>query len=281
MSKKKIWLYVALSCILLGGALFTGVLAAVDWDLGGLSTMQFEERTYEVTSNFTDIQIETVTADVWLYHTQENKITVICDANEKIVPEVNVIDGVLTISVKDLRAWYDHIGICFTVPKIKIYLPEEEYGKLQIKGTTGDTVISGGFTFESIDISSSTGDVFCWADSRRYIDIRVTTGDIRLEGKTAQSVSLKATTGDISLREIVVAGDLSVTGTTGDVYMEACDAESIYIKMTTGDVECSFLTPKAVSAHTTTGSVDVPDSDSGGSCEIKTTTGDIEVVIKQ
>ena len=89
MSKKKIWLYVALSCILLGGALFTGALAAVDWDLGGLSGMQFEERRYEVTSAFTDIHIETVTADVWLYHTQENKITVICDANEKFVPQVS------------------------------------------------------------------------------------------------------------------------------------------------------------------------------------------------
>ncbi len=277
----KVWLIIAAFLILIGGILFAGVMKGLDWDFAKLSTMQFEERTYEVTSDFTDVNVLVDTADVRFYHTEDEKISVVCYTDEKLTPEVAVADGVLTVTVKDNRAWHERIGIQFRKSKVEVYLPKGEYGKLFMKSITGSAVISGELAFESIDISAHTGDVFCYADAKKSININVTTGEIRLGGKSAQSVKLKATTGDISLWGVVIAEQLCVTGTTGDVYMEGCDAGSIFVKITTGDVECSFLTPKKVSAHSTTGKVSVPDFANGGSCEIKTTTGDIEVVIKE
>lgn len=242
--------------------------------------MRLEEHTYEITSDFADINIAVDTADVWIYHTEEGKATVVCNVHEKLASEVFVVDGVLTVKIQDTRYWYEKIGIHFESPKVAIYLPEEEYGKLYQKSATGGAVISGGLSFESIDVSVRTGNAFCWASAKGMIRLGVTTGEIRLGAESAQSVELKATTGDISLWG-VVAEEISVSGTTGDVMMEACDGENITISLTTGDVECSFLTQKVVSAKSTTGKVSVPDAASGSSCKITTTTGNIEVAIKE
>lgn len=294
--KTKIWLIVALSLILAGGILFTGVMMALNWDFGNLSTMQFEENTYEITSDFSDINIMTDTADVTFYHAKDGKTTVVCYEHEKVTHEVAVIGGALTVAVKDTRNWYEHIGINFKQPKIKVYLPQEAYGKLRLNTTTGDMLISGGFTFEKVDVSARTGDVFCWASAEEKINVEVTTGNIRLQETSAQSVELIATTGDIRMenvracntelhlstgdvymRNVVLDGELSVRGTTGSIRMYECDAKSVYIKLNTGDVGCNFLSPKAVHAYTNTGSVDYPPDVTGEPCEITTTTGNIRV----
>lgn len=280
-TKTKVWLILAAFLIIVGVSIFGGVMINLDWDFSKLSTTQLVENTYEITSDFTDINVATDAADVWFYHTEDEEVSVVCYTDEKLVPEVAVVNGVLTITVKDTRAWHEKIGINFESAKVAVYLPKGEYGKLFLKSITGDAVISGGLTFESIDVSVRTGNAFCWADAKKSVCINVTTGEIRLGGESAQSVELKATTGDISLWNIVVTDELSVTGTTGNVYIEACDAGSIDVKIITGDVECSFLTPKAVSAETTTGKVSVPDPTDGGSCKIVTVTGDIKVVIKE
>lgn len=275
----KIWLIIASILVVVGVSVFGGVMMDLNWDFNKLSTTQLVENTYGISAEFHDINVQVREADVLFYRTDDDEVAVVCRTFED-EPVVEVIGGVLVVQVNDARPWYEKIGIHFESPKVAIYLPDGEYGKLTHRSETGDCVVSGGSCFESIDISLRTGSAFCWASSKGAVNMSTTTGEIRLGGESAKTVKLETTTGAVSLWD-VIAEEIIIAGTTGKVYMEACDAHKIKVSVTTGDVECSFLTPKAVSAHTTTGNVSVPDSNSGGSCSITTVTGDIEVAIKE
>ena len=90
----------------------------------------------------------------------DGKCKVVCRDQEKIEYVVSVNDGVLSVSVKDQRKWYEHITIMsFESAKITVYLPKTEYGKLSVKGSTCDIMIPADFSFDDVKIETSTGDV--------------------------------------------------------------------------------------------------------------------------
>lgn len=317
-TKMKVWMIVAASLILSGGLLFCAVMRSLHWDFGKLSTVRYERNTYEITADFKDISIVTDTADVDIYPSEDGKVTVVCVEQEKMKHMAVVRDGVLTVEVKDTRAWHEYIGISFRKTHIRVYLPREVYGELSVKSSTGDIYVHDAFTFESIEISASTSDVTCWASAESDVKIKVTTGDITLRDAYVQSADLsvttgkvsvrsvdcredmhirvstgklnlsdvscgslqsKGTTGDVTLKNVKVTDKISIQRTTGDVKFDDCDSGTIQVKTTTGDVEGKFLTPKEVVASTSTGKIDLPDHwAEGGPYRIKTSTGDIKIV---
>ncbi len=300
MSKAtKIWLIAASVLVLCGVILFLGVMAYLEWDFEKLSTVEYETNEHEIGEGFEDILVITDTADIVFVKSENEKTTVVCREEKNGKHLVAVKDGVLTIKLEDTKSWYDHIGINFETSKITVYLPEGEYGGLSVKLSTGDVDMSGGFGFERVKVSSSTGeinvggisagelvlsvstgrvkvlDVACEGD----ITLEVTTGVALLEDVTCKDFTTKGNTGDVSLKNVVAAGTFSIKRSTGDVNFDACDASRISVKTSTGDVEGSFISEKTIFAQTDTGRVNVPDSVSGGRCDIITDTGDIKIHI--
>ena len=225
----------------------------------------------------------------------------------------------LVVELVDTRKWYEYIGICVDEPIISIYLPATIYGNLLIKESTGDILIPKEFTFESIDITASTGDIKNYASTTGELKIQTNTGSITSENINAKALTLSTTTGrinansiicetdltlsvhtgkvnlnnikcanlistgdtgDISLENVIATNLFSIVRNTGDVEFEDCDAEEVFIKTDTGDVEGEFLTDKVFITQTDTGDVEVPKSTTGGKCKITTNTGDIEISIK-
>ena len=315
----KAWLIAAALLILIGCILFGGVMIMLKWDFTKLSTGKFETSTHEITESFRSIQVNTDTADIVLVPTQES-CSVVCDEYEKVKHSVAVKDGTLVIEAIDTRAWYEHIGIEFKTPKITVYLPETAYDALVIKENTGNVEIPADFTFLSIDVSVSTGDVHCYASTENMLKIRTSTGNIGVEHVTVGSLELSVTTGkvsvtdvscrgdatvnvstgkayltdvvcrgltssgstgDLSLKAVVASEMLSIKRTTGDIKLERCDASEIVLKTSTGDVTGDLLTDKIFVCTTNTGDIDVPNSSQGGRCEITTGTGDVRISVRQ
>lgn len=278
MAKKtKVWLMLAVSFLLAGGILFTGVMMALDWDLAKLSTTEFTLSEYEVSELYKNIHIDTETSDVMIIPSDVRKTTVTCMEQENMKHAVAVVDGTLTIELEDTRALHHHIAINFRKPQIKVYIPRGEYGNLSIEATTGDVVIQNGFSFENIDVSLTTGDIRCNAYAKKGIKLKTTTGDIRMKDVRAWNAELRLTTGNVYMLNVVLSGNVLVYGTTGNIRLDDCDAKDIYIKLTTGDVFCRFLSYKAVDAHTSTGKMDYLPWVTGDPCTIRTTTGNIIV----
>lgn len=315
---RKIWLVVAATLVVIGLIMFAAVMSAYKWDFGKLSTAKYETNTYEISKAFSNLSMNMDTADITFALSDDGKCRVECYEEEKAKHTVIVREDTLVIHMIDEKSWYDYIGISFDSPKITVYLPGTEYGKLFIKESTGDVEIPGVFKFESMDVSTSTGDVKTDASVSESIKINTSTGKICVENVSADTIDLSVSTGhvtvsnvtcgsdvkihvstgktnmtglrcknvisdgstgDISLSNVIATETLSIERGTGDVKFEACDANEIFVETDTGDVTGSLLADKVFIIQTDTGSVDVPRTGYGGRCQITTDTGDVRMRI--
>ena len=198
----KIWLGIASGLILLGCIIGVGAMSMLNWDFRQLSTVKYETNRHEIQEVYQNITIITDTADITFAVSEDGKHYVICHEQEKAAHSVGVTDGELVIQLVDNRKWYEHIGIPFQAPKITVYLPRGEYGKLSIRASTGDIRLPEDFSFESADIA-------------------VSTGDIALFSSVAETLKLKTTTGKITVSNVHCTGDLSVQVSTGKAKISA------------------------------------------------------------
>ena len=319
MSKSaKKWLIAAASLVTIGAIMFAAVMTACHWDFSRLSTGNYETRTYEINEGFSNIKLNTETADILFAVSSDDTCRVVCYEEENVKHSVLVQDGTLAVSVVDNRAWFEHIGISFHSPKVTVYLPQTEYVSLVIKESTGDITLPKDFTFGSMDLSLSTGHVDSLASSLGLMRIETSTGDIHLQnlsageldltvstghvdvrsascegnvgvfvstGKTeltdvsCNSFSSTGSTGNISLKNVLTEEKISIERSTGDVRLEGCDAGELEIDTDTGSVTGSLLSAKVFIANSDTGKIDLPETTSGGKCKITTDTGDIRITI--
>lgn len=320
MSKiTKMWLIAAASLILIGVIIFGGVMTVLKWDLSKLSTVKYETTEHKISESYKNISINTDVANIVFVPSESGESTVICHESVKAKHSVTVADATLVIEVKDTRKWYEYIGINFGSPKITVYLPRDEYGKLSVTSDTGNMEIPKDFNFESIDILTTTGIVKNSASASEGVNIKTTTGSIKIDGISAKSLDLSATTGSVCVFDVKINGGIKVkvstgeaeltdvtceaitsdgnTGnvllknvialkkidikrSTGKITFDSCDAAEILVKTDTGDVTGTLLSEKVFITHTDTGKISVPKSAKGGKCEITTDTGDIKLQIK-
>ena len=315
---KKIWLIVAAALVFCGGILFVCGMSVQGWDFAALSTSQYETNEYTVQESFQHISVKTDTADLVFLPSDAEQISVTCFEQVNVKHIVTVRDDTLVIEAVDTRKWYEHIGLFFRNTSVTVYLPRGAYGALSVDSDTGDVDIPKDFSFTSMDISESTGDVTSYADVSGTVQIRTDTGDIRVEGASAGALDLsvstgdvtvsevlcegdmrirvstgktkltgvtcahftsKGSTGDLSLQNVVATGGFSIERSTGDVKFSGCDAAEISVLTDTGDVTGTLLSEKVFITRTDTGDIRVPSSTTGGRCEITTDTGDIRISI--
>ena len=314
----KVWLLIATVLLLAGCILFTVVMTKLDWDFKKLSTREYETNTHAVTDSFRHISIKANTADIEFVPTEDDSVSVVCHEDVNFQHTVTVEDNTLVIKATRSHKWYHYIGIGFESSSITVYLPAGEYGDLTVRATTGDIYFPIYYTFDSMDVKVTTGDIFSFAGVVGTAKIRATTGDVGLKAFEAGSLDVSVSTGDISVKNVsaddlrlsVTTGKTAVkgvrcrnftsVGTTGDILMrdllvddalfierdtgdvsfDACDAGSMKITTDTGDVMGTLLTQKVFVTHTDTGNVRLPHTaPSGGPCEITTDTGNIHITL--
>lgn len=319
MKRSTLWLITAAVLILLGAVIFWVVMTVLSWDFSKLSTDQYETNQYEINEKFSNISVETDTADLVFALSENDVCRVECYEAKKEKHAVTVQDDTLAIKCINEKAWYDYTGILFGSPKIKVYLPEADYAALSVRSSTGRVEAAKALNFEAVDISLTTGHVDFYSAvaedlkiktstgaiivsdtaagsvdlsastgeivissvaCRGDVHIEVSTGKTHLEDLTCKNLTSEANTGDMTMENVLVAEKLSVERTTGNVKFSACDAAEISIKTDTGDVNGTLLTEKIFIAQTDTGRVNVPQTIAGGKCEIVTNTGDITVAIQ-
>ena len=317
MSKKKIWLMIASLLLLAGAVIFVVVMSIYQWDFTKLSTVKYETNTHEVVETFNDISIETDTADIIFTPSQEDKCEVVCVEEEKMKHTVSVQNGTLTVQVVDEKKWHERIGISFGRTSITVYLPQNEYNTLTVKESTGYVDIAKEFTFASVNVTTSTGAVKCYASVSGTLKIKTSTGDVQVKSTSVGALDLSVSTGRITVEDVVCVedtsigvstgktyvknltcknlistgntGDVSLKGvvaqqkfsierSTGDVHFDGSDAAEIVVQTDTGNITGRLLTGKSFDATTDTGSVNVP-STVGGRCKLTTDTGNITITV--
>ncbi len=278
MSKgAKIWLIIAFSLVLLGCIIFGSVMTMFKWDFTKLSTVKYETNNYDINENYKDISIETDTADIVFMPTEGLKTSVACREQKNMKHSVAVKDDTLVIEVVDTRKWYEYIGINFGATEITVYIPQGEYGRLSVNGSTGNISVEH-ISADVLDLSVSTGRITVSdANCRGDVKINVSTGKTNLTDVKCKNLTSSGSTGDISLKNVIAAETFSIERSTGDIKLDGCDAAEIFIETNTGDVRGTLLSEKVFITDTDTGSIKVPNSVTGGRCEITTDTGNIKI----
>jgi DUF4097 and DUF4098 domain-containing protein YvlB len=315
----KVILIVGAVLVVLGLIVFAVVMALCHGDLSQLNTTKYITNTHTFREAFTDISVDTDTADILFGVSDDESCKVACKEQENLKHLVSVQNGALSIRVVDERKWYEYIGISLEHPQITVYLPEQAYGALTVHASTADVALPRELGFDSMDICVSTGDVSSFASVAGNAKIETTTGNIYLEGISPEALELSVTTGQITVSRVTCSGDVTVgvsTGTarltevachslrstgstgdlelthvvaadsfdltrsTGDIRFDRCDAAQITAKTETGHIIGSLLSEKIFIAQTSTGRVNVPKTTTGGRCEVSTDTGNIQITVE-
>ena len=318
--KTKGWLIAAVLMIIAGLFLFWGVVMTTDGGFGRPIKDRTTTQTYPVIDSFRDIYIEADTEDVSLMYfpSSDDTVEVICRESEHVSFSVSVEDNTLMVRLVDQRKWYDHITWFPESRSLQIRLPKEAYGNLTVKADTSDIEIQKNLAFDSVDVSVTTGDVYCYATISEDLGIHGGTGSVRVEDATVgnlnitvstgkitvfnvscaedlafsnttgdaiinnvlcQTLTSLGSTGDLNIKDTCVIGKLTANRSTGDIELEGIAAGEIQITTDTGDVRGSLLEEMIVFASSDTGNISVPQSTTGGLCKITTDTGDITITV--
>ncbi len=321
MSKAVIvWLIMAAVLVVVGLVIFGVAMTANKWDFNALDSKKYETNEYVIEDAFDSISVNTDTADLTLLPSADGKCRVVCYEESKMKHSVSVIDETLTVNVVNEKKWYDYIGIYMEKQTLTVYLPEERYNALTVKGSTGDVEIPADFRFQTVDIQSSTGHVKLLSTVFDLIKVKVSTGDVRIQSLACGALDISSSTGDVLVTDVGCSGEVKIKVSTGDVYLtnvtcktllstgstgvitlknvlaaesfsierntgdvrfDGSDAAKITVKTDTGDVRGMLLSEKLFVTKSDTGKILVPTSRGENRCEISTDTGDIIVSVQQ
>ena len=274
----KIWLIAAAVLILIGLIITLVAMVIQDFKMGNFSTTKFETNIHDITDEFTNISIDTSTADITFLPSSDGKCRVECYEKKNINHLVSVSDGTLKITENDTRKWYEHIEIfSFGKTAVTVYLPEKEYASLTVECSTGDVKIPNDFSFGNIDVIANTGDVLCSASVSGKVKIHLSTGDATLDSiGTPEEIAVRVSTGDIRIDATSSSGDIHTRVSTGKTTLKNVTCKSLFSVGSTGDLTLTNVIANGIfSIERDTGDIKFTDCDAA-EIFIKTTTGDVE-----
>ncbi len=296
---KKAALIIAIILTAAGAAIFTGALAASNFDFSALVRGKgnvMEEHTYNITESFRNIKVDVQVTDVTLKHSEDGSTKVAVLESEKIRHNVEVENDALKItSVTEQRKWFDLSWLSVKTPSVVIYLPEKAYEELRISSATGDIRIPDGFFFSKADVEASTGDVELSGAIKTTLRVKTSTGDIGIRDFYGWNMDLETATGKITLDSgssgyysyasvpsAVQYGKVSVRMKTGALVMKDFTCGTLETKGSTGSIRMTnVVTRNAMSLERSTGSIHLESCDAENEMiTIETSTGSVRGSLK-
>ena len=288
----KKWFTIAGLLIILGGSIFTMSACKGGWSMGG----KHEEKTVNVTDNFSGIDIITNTADISFLPSDDGSCKIVSKDIKKIKYTANIEDGILKIKAEDTRKWFERL-FNMRSSALTVYLPLGEYTSLSIDESTGNITIPEGYKFGNVDIKLSTGNI----DLKNIIcgdfSLKLSTGDTCINGITCKSFTSTGSTGDITVNNITATGNTSISRSTGNININTANlggnlstetdtgnnnAKNVTclgnfeLEVSTGTSELSNITCANFSSEGDTGNLIMNNVIATGKFSIERDTGDVK-----
>ncbi len=316
----KILIIISVCFVAVGMLLIFAAAASVNFDFEQMSGLHGTNETYTYDESYAveNIAIDVTESDVRLVASPNGELQIKCIESNKIYHEIKIENGTLYITRTDTRKWFERIfNIYLSEISVTVYLPEGQYGSLDVKTVSGDIAAEVNATFDTAELESASGDVKFLANADEnliltsvsgdivlygvktkstYIsstsgsidisdvsiaaaaEIKTTSGEIDITSANAEQIYVKSTSGSVELENTVALSLLKVETTSGDISFDLCDAEKLWLESVSGDVYGSLLSGKIYSTDTVSGRVSVPPTTvTGGECRISTTSGNIKI----
>ena len=267
------------------------------------SSSSYEEKSTEIKDDFEDIDITEVSSDVNIVATSKSNAYVEYTDSDTYHHEITVKGDTLRIEYKNDQNSVVKIGFMLPIFGISeddesfpvtIYLPEKEYGELNVAIVSGDTTVDP-MSFEKIKIDSVSGEVklngcdleekfdasavsgsiTCEKLNAGDININTTSGTVSMSDTTAKNADIQTISGKVNLNSFS-ASSVDIDTTSGDVILDAFESKDTEINTVSGDVRGTLKGDYDISYDTVSGDSDISGSVSGGyRFEVDTTSGDL------
>ena len=259
-SIRPIAIRVSLLVIAVGFVLSLGALAAMKFDLSRLNTLDYHTVNRTVQDSFSTIRVDMTDCDVQPLPSQDDTCRIEYTESQTRTYTANVKGDTLTVSQEDAGAWYNHVGIYLGPVELTIYLPQKQYELLYIDSLSGTVTVPENFSFENIQVYSTSGPVYLAAQVRSELCVDTISGEQQVTGIQSQAIRLQSTSGNVVLTN--------------------CDAPTIQIETISGNVSAALTSSKTFDIDTVNGEVQIPQGSTGDGCEITTISGDITCTIQ-
>lgn len=298
----KIALVIAAVCILLG--LILGCIAVylygVDFSKNDdlfFNNINLHTETFEVTEPIQNICVQDTECDIAILPSTDGKCWVSYTDSELFTHEISCSNGALRITSKQTGSWTDYLFVIYSGEVfIRIYLPENTYQQLDLDTTSGEISIPSGFTFDSAQLSTTSGDIDCASDVLHTLNISTTSGDVAVADLSAGPMNISCTSGYVSLSDIhgesltvgTTSGDMEVanasvdgsfalSSTSGDMKVSNLSCYSMDLSCTSGAVSLRQVFASTLSAESTSGDLELKDVTISGHTNLGTTSGDVDL----
>lgn len=156
---------------------------------------------------------------------------------------------------------------------LKIEVPQSI--TLKAENVSGDIILKGAMTHNTVDISTISGDIEAEKISADKIKLSSTSGDIKVEKSKGKETIVETVSGDVEIEEIE-SDSLSVNTTSGEIEMERIDSVNTTLKTLSGDIELSNVKSKNFTLETISGDTNISYL-SSDEADIKTTSSNVRI----
>lgn len=266
-------LVVALAMIVIGTVISALAIGAAKGDFNTFSTVNYEEKVYEITEDFNSIDIDESDCKIIFARSDDGICRVECAENENSWHEVEVKDGTLCITAFDKPM--AHIGIMGNKQPMTVYLPKTEYDRLTVDSTSGSVNIPEGFTFTDAEVECTSGSIKFMADVVSAADIHTSSGSVAASGMNCESLDVSSTSGSIKVGIVSASDSISVSATSGSIGALGLNAaNNLTIKSTSGSIVFDQIHAGALTVSASSGRIEAADVNAD-SAEFETTSGSI------
>ncbi|SFB24098.1 MULTISPECIES: DUF4097 family beta strand repeat-containing protein [unclassified Bacillus (in: firmicutes)] len=244
----------------------TGTLLSVS-AAGGFSLDTYSVSDKEVISaqDIQRISVDLSSTDITVIPTEDKEITVELEGkiSKKLKKKIELVvkesGKTLKVGLRNENQIKFNIGVLIVDTKVNIFLPEKLYesidlttssgditiqdleGKgLSLKASSGDIVAENSKAKETFKIKTSSGEITSKNNEADRFEMSASSGDLLVVDQKAIETVLETSSGEMKLENII--GGLSAQASSGDIFVVNEEvAGNIHADTSSGDIKIEFV----------------------------------------
>ena len=256
-----------------------------------IETKPLKEMEKTIEENFTNLLVETGSADITLKKADDGICRIQYKDYEENTYKIGVEEDTLVIkrtASADGMEWkhLDQIinnveellnrGVIIEEEKITIFIPERAYKKLEIAVASGEITSELEYTFDDVELTSASGDIRVQnMNGTEGLCLTATSGEVSVQNvKGYGQMEIATTSGAVSVMNAEVSSRVNIASTSGEVRLKQVSTGKADIVTTSGEVllvQTKFTEGKA---ETTSGEIYVEYAEAE-KMQLKTVSGGI------
>lgn len=193
------------------------------------------EKSFVSDNTFSYIELDISRDDVEFFKSEDNRVKVDYYDSNKLPYSINIKNETLEITYGE-NWWRNLFNMGKEKKTVKIYLPNDEYNKIDADIASGALKMDITLNFSDVDIDMASGNIFLNKINSNKMSIDMASGNTIIENCVIENLDYSAASGDISASECQINTFESDT-VSGGININNCDIDIMECEATSGDIK--------------------------------------------